>query len=324
VYLLPPLFKQAGLPFTSCCCALCLQIAQAKFSRWGPRPSELSDVLWALAHARHWTPLLTQLESSILAAGGPPACTAAEAVTSIWAFAVLGHTPQQLLQQLDTHGWTVKAAADKSQAPQLQNRPPAASTGSSSCSTSSGDMTSSSSDMLAALRDSQLCTLAWSLACLSQVDGSLFRAVWGEVCSRGPALAADTRQAVQLAQAALAIQLEGSYQPQELLPGQGAGPHRVAWGMGMADWSYKSQLDPAIEGVGSRVSFQQMHRGFNVTVPMPPCSACHCICSESEAVVCLGSPSLPRTSTLCTCQLCVIQIHRPPSDVCVLLPHRHL
>jgi hypothetical protein len=34
-------------------------------------------------------------------------------------------------------------------------------------------------------------------------------------------LAADVRQAVQLAQAALAIQLEGSYKPEQLLPGEG-------------------------------------------------------------------------------------------------------
>lgn len=200
----------------STCVVLCcvVQIAQAKFGRWSPSPSELSDVLWALAHARHWTPLLTQLESCIMTAGGAPACTAAEAVTSIWAFAVLGHTPKQLLQQLDTQGWTVKRDHNR---PQQQQQNFAA----------AGPGGSSGVDRLAELRDSQLCTLAWSLACLQQVEGGLFRSVWVEVCRRGPALASDVRQAVQLAQAALAIQLEGSYTPQQLLPGEGEVTHRV-------------------------------------------------------------------------------------------------
>jgi hypothetical protein len=193
-----------------CYALMCMQIAQAKFVRWSPSPSELSDVLWALAHARHWTPLLTQLESCIMAAGGAPACTAAEAVTSIWAFAVLGHTPKQLLQQLDAKGWKVKRDHNRPQQQQQQNSAAGASSSSSS-----------GSDRLAELRDSQLCTLAWSLACLQQVEGGLFRCVWVEVCRRGRELAADVRQAVQLAQAALAIQLEASYEPEQLLPGEG-------------------------------------------------------------------------------------------------------
>ena len=173
-------------------------------------------MLWALAHCRHWTPLLPQLEACWLAAGGPSAAaaaTAAEAVTSIWAFAVLGHTPTQLLQQLDTQGWAVKSTRTnrpQQQQQQQQTPPPSSSS-------------SSSSSQLFALSDSQICTLAWSLACLQQVSGRLFSAVWVEVCSRGPRLAVDTRQGVQLAQAALALQLEGGRQPDELLPGEGEG-----------------------------------------------------------------------------------------------------
>jgi len=216
-------------------CIAAVQIAQAKFSRWQPRPSELSDVLWALAHARHATTLLSQLEACLMAAGGSPACSAAEAVTSIWAFAVLGHTPTQLLQQLNQHGWVVKqevvkqeAAAAGGRSSSNQQQAGSATAGGSADSSSSGS--SGEGGGLSALRDSQLCTLAWSLACLQQVDGGVFRGVWCEVCQRGASLAGDVRQAVQLAQAALAIQLEGSYQPDELAPGEGkGGRNREGW-----------------------------------------------------------------------------------------------
>jgi hypothetical protein len=307
------------LPQVPAVVSCALQIAQAKFSRWAPRPSALSDVLWALAHARHWTPLLTQLESCTLAAGGPAACTAAEAVTSIWAFAVLGHTPQQLLQQLDAKGWAVKA--DKSQAPQLPNRPQASTTSSSS-----------SSDGLAALRDSQLCTLAWSLACLSQVEGSLFKTVWGEVCSRGPGLAADTRQAVQLAQAALAIQLEGSYQPQDLLPGQGEtqGCMGSQNGQDGADFRICASVSRPYLTFGSLASFQ-LHTSRSSLEGISCTSATtrlHCsMNSQPEAVaVCVIPPYPPPTNLrLCAVGLCAVhwakptQTHAHPDLVFVLL-----
>jgi hypothetical protein len=161
-----------------------------------------------------------------MAAGGSPACTAAEVVTSIWAFAVLGHTPTQLLGQLDTQGWTVKP--DRQQQQQRRRRQQQQQQQQTPASSSSSSSSEAGSDRLSELRDSQLCTLAWSLACLQQVEGRLFRGVWVEVCRRGPSLAADTRQAVQLAQAALAVRLEGRYDPAELLPGEGEG-----WGKGL-------------------------------------------------------------------------------------------
>lgn len=154
-------------------------------------------------------------------AGGAAACSGSEAVTIIWACAVLGHTPQQLLTQLNTHGWVVKTnnSSSSGSSAAARGQPPGDVSGSAAG--SSGSSSSGGSGTLGALRDSQLCTLAWSLACLQAVSGGLFQSVWCEVCRRGPGLSADVRQAVQLAQADLAIQLEAAYAPDELHPGDG-------------------------------------------------------------------------------------------------------
>lgn len=168
-------------------------MAQAKLGRWQLSPGELSDVAWALATSRHDSPLVPQLDAALVAAGGAAAATPAELVTLLWAFATLNHTPVQLMQQLHARGWVTRSGG-------ASNRD------------------SSSSSQLGELRGAQLTTLAWSLACLQQVEGVLFRDVWREVCVRGAALlaGADARSLVQLAQAAIAVELEGSFGPRDL------------------------------------------------------------------------------------------------------------
>lgn len=231
-----------------------------------------------------------------MAAGGSPACSAAEAVTSIWAFAVLGHTPTQLLQQLDQHGWVVKpeaaaAAAGGRSSSNQQQTGSATAGGSANSGSSSGG---SSGGGLSALRDSQLCTLAWSLACLQQVDGGVFRGVWCEVCQRGPGLAGDVRQAVQLAQAALAIQLEGSYQPDELVPGEGEGGQKgEAWVINCAAalgvFAGQKLVKPwHCNSVDGSESLQHKVTCSPLCTPQAPSSCCQqCrVCSSSREPLC--------------------------------------
>jgi hypothetical protein len=202
-----------------------IQVAQAKLGRWQLTAAELSDVAWALATSRHATPVLLQLESALMAAGGSSAATGAELTTLLWAFATLNAMPQQLLQQLEHRGWMVKPEAASKQQQQQQRSQQQQQQQQQSAPAAAGG-----SAQLSELRDTQLTTLAWSLACLQQVDGSLFRAVWREVCQRGRQLlsSADVRSLVQLAQAAIAVELEASYGPADLFCDAGAGRQRPA------------------------------------------------------------------------------------------------
>uniref|UniRef100_A0A383WBY4 RAP domain-containing protein n=1 Tax=Tetradesmus obliquus TaxID=3088 RepID=A0A383WBY4_TETOB len=191
----------------------------AALSRWQLSSFELSDVLWALASSRHWSPLLGQLEASLMAAGAPAACSAPELITALWAFATLSHTPQQLLAALDARGWCVRPSSElpAAQRGSLQQKRPAKA-GKQQRDDAASDSSSSSSCRLCELSGSQLSALVWSLACLQQVDGALFRQAWLEVCRRGPGLAdaGDVRSLVRVHQAALAVSLEASYGPTEL------------------------------------------------------------------------------------------------------------
>jgi hypothetical protein len=201
--------------FRVCCCA---QVAA--LSRWQLNSFELSDVLWALASSRHWCPLLGQLEASLMAAGGPAACSAPELITVLWSFATLSHAPQQLLAELDAKGWCVRPSSELPAAQRSsmqQSRTPKAAKQQQQDVGSAG----SPACRLSELSGSQLSALVWSLACLQQVERPLFRQAWVEVCRRGPSLAGDVRQLVRVHQAALAVQLEASYSPTELFCDQG-------------------------------------------------------------------------------------------------------
>jgi hypothetical protein len=179
-------------------------------------------VLWALASSRHWCPLLSQLEASLMTAGGPVACSAPELITLLWSFATLSHVPQQLLAELNAKGWCVKPSSELPAAQRSsmqQRRTPKA----AKQQQQQQDAASASSPVcrLSELSGSQLSALVWSLACLQQVDSPLFRQAWVEVCRRGPRLGGDVRLLVRVHQAALAVQLEGSYSPTELFCDQG-------------------------------------------------------------------------------------------------------
>jgi hypothetical protein len=204
----------------------CAQVAA--LSRWQLSSFELSDVLWALASSRHWCPLLGQLETSLMAAGGPAACSAPELITMLWSFATLSHTPKQLLAELDAQGWCVRpsselpAAQRSSLQQQQQKRTPKAAKQQQQQDEVASNSSSSSTCRLSELSGSQLSALVWSLACLQQADSALFKQAWVEVCRRGPSLASDTRQLVRIHQASLAVQLEASYSPTELYCDAGA------------------------------------------------------------------------------------------------------
>ncbi|KAF8072712.1 AL1 [Scenedesmus sp. PABB004] len=158
----------------------------AALGRWALAPHEVSDVLWALANARHWSPRLGELEAALLAAGGPRACTAPELVTAL--------------------------------AGGSRRRRSSSSGGSSSSrlARGGGGKPQQAAGRLHELSPSQLTSLVWSLACMQRVDGALFRAAWQEVCVRGPRLGAEPTGLVRVAQAALAVELEGSYAPDAL------------------------------------------------------------------------------------------------------------
>jgi hypothetical protein len=196
----------------------------AALSRWQLSSFELSDVLWALASSRHWCPLLGQLEASLMAAGGPAACSAPELITALWSFATLSHAPQQLLAELDAKGWCLRPSSELPAAQRSsmqQSRTPKAAKQQQQQQQQDLAGDSSAVCRLSELSGSQLSALVWSLACLQQVDSSLFRQAWVQVCRRGPSLAGDVRQLVRVHQAALAVQLEGSYSPTELFCDQG-------------------------------------------------------------------------------------------------------
>lgn len=213
----------------SCLCTV--QVAAS--GRWRLSSSEVSDVLWALANARHWSRLLPQLEAALMAAGGVSACTAPELITVLWSYATLAHRPARLLKQLDSCGWAVKQAI---KTPGAQHR---GKTAEAEASRSWGQLPTEHHDeqgsvcRLDELSGAQLTSLIWSLACLQEVKNGLFRHVWVEVCKRGMALSGDVRQLVRVQQAALALQLEGDYKPQELYWDQGEAAHKAdfaAWG----------------------------------------------------------------------------------------------
>lgn len=47
-----------------------LQVGSPSLPAWRMSGREAADALWALANARHWTPLLPRLEAAVLKSGG--------------------------------------------------------------------------------------------------------------------------------------------------------------------------------------------------------------------------------------------------------------
>jgi hypothetical protein len=207
---------------TSECCShrrhcVCCGVKIIAAGRWQFAVSDVCDMLWALANARHWSSVLPQLEGSLLGGGGVTAATSADLVTALWAFATLAHTPQRLLEQLEQLGWAVKCPVHPPAAAPTKQQGPAAQGRGQQQPQPSAASSPSSSGQLSGLSSGQLTSLAWSLAVLQQVQGQLFRAVWREVGARAETLTAarDVRQLVRVQQAALAIRLEGGYDPAE-------------------------------------------------------------------------------------------------------------
>eukprot|EP00879_Flechtneria_rotunda_P018508 GHRR01019420.1.p1 GENE.GHRR01019420.1~~GHRR01019420.1.p1 ORF type:complete len:734 (+),score=290.90 GHRR01019420.1:100-2301(+) len=198
----------------------------AAVGRWKLATSELADVLWGLANARHWSALLSQLESALLAAGGVAACSAPSLITALWAFATLDYTPKQLLVELHQKGWCVKLVQEVQQQAQRNRHQQSPADSDSQQAQPGSDQTQC---RLYELSSGQLTSLVWSLACLQQVEGQLFKQVWAEVCRRGPSLAKDQRHLIRVQQAALAIALEGSYKSHELCSNQGEQNDTFAW-----------------------------------------------------------------------------------------------
>jgi hypothetical protein len=69
----------------------------ARLGYWRFEAGEVSDVMWALANARHWTPRLAEVEQGLLKAGGLTAYKPQEVAAILWGFATLGYTPLRLL-----------------------------------------------------------------------------------------------------------------------------------------------------------------------------------------------------------------------------------
>ncbi|KAG1670013.1 hypothetical protein FOA52_011169 [Chlamydomonas sp. UWO 241] len=164
----------------------------ARLSVWRLAPGDVADVAWALAHARHHTPRLADLEDTIARMGGLGSFTPAEASRMLWAFATLAHTPTRLLQGLSPE-WNWQLPAWRRQHRGVKTK-------------------GSISDFT----PSQLSSAVWALACLQQVDTAPFRRAWGELKSRGSHVyAAEGPVALtQIWQAALAIKLEARWAQQ--------------------------------------------------------------------------------------------------------------
>jgi hypothetical protein len=169
-------------------------------------------VLWALAHCRHWTPRLGDLDAALERSGGPGRLRPSEVSIALWAFATLGHPPAALLRRL-TPAWTY--------------RPPAAAgrAGANAAKAANGANGSGgarpAASALGAFTPGQLAAAAWALAALQQTSGAPFASLWAEVVRRGEAMlaaapgaptsassAAGAPVRVQLWQAALSIRLD--------------------------------------------------------------------------------------------------------------------
>ncbi|GBF97364.1 hypothetical protein Rsub_11011 [Raphidocelis subcapitata] len=148
-------------------------IAGPSLASWPLTGREAADLLWALANARHWTPLLPRLEAAVLRAGGPRALGPPQLAAVLWAFATLGHAPEALLEGL-ARGWGTKRGGG-----------------------------------LRALQPGQLATVAWSLAAMGRARSEAFRLAWAEVLQRGEGAAGVKHHLVQIWQAALEARLEG-------------------------------------------------------------------------------------------------------------------
>ncbi|KAI8474797.1 MAG: hypothetical protein J3K34DRAFT_517884 [Monoraphidium minutum] len=175
-----------------------LQVAAPSLPAWRLSGREAADVLWALANARHWTPLLPALEAAVVRAGGLRVLRPPQVAAVLWSFATLGHAPTDLLRGL-AQGWAAGRGGESSPPPPLCRR---------RCG-------------LRALSTGQLSAAVWSLAAMGQARSDAFGLAWAEVCRRGPALAGQKHHLVQIWQAALALRLEGG--GGEVSGGEGGG-----------------------------------------------------------------------------------------------------
>jgi hypothetical protein len=149
------------------------KVAAPSLPAWPLTGREAADVLWALANARHWTPLLPALEAAVLRAGGLRALRPPQLAAALWAFATLGHAPAAALAGL-AEAW---AGAGRGGGPRV-------------------------------LQAGQLAAVVWSLAAMGRADSDAFRLAWAEVGRRGLGMGGQKHHLVQVWQAALARRLE--------------------------------------------------------------------------------------------------------------------
>lgn len=81
-----------------------------RFKSWKLSTSDTAELLWSLAHSRHASPKLADIEGGLLRQGGLGRCKPSEVSTILWALATLGRTPRALLGSLPA-GWQASAKA---------------------------------------------------------------------------------------------------------------------------------------------------------------------------------------------------------------------
>ncbi|GAX80619.1 hypothetical protein CEUSTIGMA_g8054.t1 [Chlamydomonas eustigma] len=161
----------------------------ARFGTWQLTWSDMADVAWALAHARHWTPRLSELEGCLIKAGGLSYTTPAETSRILWAFATLGHTPEGLLKAFKAN-WEWRLAKGRKMPKGMKTK---------------GDIKGFTS--------SQLASSLWALSVIGQVNSQCFISAWQEVKARGQAefVALGDIALMQLWQAAMSIKYESNW-----------------------------------------------------------------------------------------------------------------
>ena len=157
--------------------------------------SELADVLWALANARHFTTRLCDFEAAVVDSGGLAVMSPAESSRVLWAFASLNYRPERLLSGLSPQ-WTWKLRGRK------------------------GGPESVKEGSINDFSTSQLTSSLWSLAVLEQVNSAPFIQAWSQLMGSGGKQPVRSISEIifqgeivlaQIWQAAIAVSLESSW-----------------------------------------------------------------------------------------------------------------
>lgn len=82
----------------------------ARLGSWTFEAADLADVVWALAHSRHGTSRLPDVERAVVRAGSLARCKPSEVAAILVGLATLGYKPRELLAGISP-GWCIESKA---------------------------------------------------------------------------------------------------------------------------------------------------------------------------------------------------------------------